>query len=39
MAKEAQDSAYDVSTFDADKDKATFRQFVDENEKSRRFYM
>lgn len=31
--------AYDESEFDAEKDKAAFRQFVDENEGSRRFYM
>lgn len=33
------DSAYDASEFDAEKDKDTFRQFVDENEGSRRFYI
>lgn len=33
------DNAYDESAFDSEKDKATFRQFVDSNESSRRFYM
>ncbi|WVW83256.1 hypothetical protein I302_105275 [Kwoniella bestiolae CBS 10118] len=35
----AADNAYDESVFDSDKDKATFRQFVDSNESSRRFYI
>lgn len=33
------DNAYDESKFDSEKDKANFRQFVDSNESSRRFYM
>jgi inositol oxygenase len=32
-------NAYEDSAFDAGKDKAGFRQFVDSNESSRRFYM
>lgn len=36
---QATKDAYDDSTFDADKEKAGFRQFVDSNESSRRFYM
>lgn len=39
IAKLKQSDTYDVSEFDSDKDKAGFRQFVDENESSRRFYM
>jgi len=39
VAKFKQSGAYDASEFDANKDKATFRQFVDENEQSRKFYM
>ena len=35
----AKDSTYDGSTFDAEKDKAGFRQFLDSNESSKRFYM
>lgn len=38
-AKQDADNAYDQSAFDAEKDKAGFRQFVDTNESSRRFYM
>jgi inositol oxygenase len=37
--KQKQSEAYDASEFDADKEKAGFRQFVDSNESSRRFYM
>lgn len=33
------DNAYDESAFDSEKDKATFRQFVDSNLSSRRFYV
>lgn len=33
------DTAYDQSAFDSEKDKAGFRQFVDTNESSKRFYM
>jgi inositol oxygenase len=33
------DNAYDQSAFDSEMDKAGFRQFVDTNESSRRFYM
>lgn len=33
------DNAYDESKFDSEKDKANFRQFVDSNESSRRFYI
>lgn len=32
------DNAYDASQFDKEHDKAAFRQFVDENESSKRFY-
>jgi inositol oxygenase len=39
VAKLKQKEAYDESEFDAEKDKAGFRQFVDSNESSRRFYM
>lgn len=39
-AKEQRErDAYEASEFDAAKDKAGFRQFVDENESSKRFYM
>jgi inositol oxygenase len=31
--------AYAAANFDKEKDKETFRQFVDSNESSRRFYM
>jgi inositol oxygenase len=33
------DNAYDQSAFDQEKDKDTFRQFLDTNESSKRFYM
>lgn len=33
------DNAYEESKFDSEKEKETFRQFVDSNESSRRFYM
>lgn len=38
-AAKAKDNAYDQSEFDSSKEKETFRQFVDSNESSRRFYM
>lgn len=37
QAKDA-DNAYEESQFDKDQNKAAFRQFVDENESSKRFY-
>lgn len=39
LKAQKKDNAYDESQFDSEKDKATFRQFVDSNESSRRFYM
>ncbi|AAW45179.1 hypothetical protein CNBI3630 [Cryptococcus deneoformans B-3501A] len=33
------DNAYEESKFDSEKEKETFRQFVDSNESSRRFYI
>ena len=39
VAKLKASDAYDQSEFDSEKDKAGFRQFVDTNESSRRFYM
>lgn len=38
LAANGDDNAYDASQFDKDQDKAAFRQFVDENESSKRFY-
>ena len=35
----AKDNAYDESAFDSEKDKAAFRQFLDTNESSKRFYL
>jgi inositol oxygenase len=39
LKAKADADAYAQSEFDASKDKETFRQFVDSNESSRRFYM
>ncbi|KIR96128.1 inositol oxygenase [Cryptococcus deuterogattii 2001/935-1] len=39
LKAQKKDNAYDESEFDSEKDKATFRQFVDSNESSRRFYI
>jgi hypothetical protein len=39
VAKLKASDAYGQSEFDSEKDKAGFRQFVDTNESSRRFYM
>lgn len=34
-----EEEAYAAAEFDKEKNKAAFRQFVDENESSKRFYM